>query len=174
MGQHALGPQRQLWTCQHLESADRGRPPDVYRWKAKGQGALQAAFSAAAQEADQQCPLERAILTLLVEGHASYRGIQQCLWTLLGQHVSLGTIASVVQQAGERAQQWLRTHAPSSGRALALDELYGREHGRAYLNVVDVHSGALWASTSPVEVDAESWILVLWQVEEPTNCATSC
>jgi hypothetical protein len=138
----------------------------LYRGKAKGQAALEVAFSAAAQGADQQCPLERAILTLLVEGHASSRGIQRCLWTLLGQHVSLGTITSVVQQAGEQAQPWLRTHAPASGRALALDELYGREHGRAYLNVVDVHSGAVWVSTSPVEVDAESWILVLWQVEE--------
>ena len=57
-------------------------------------------------------------------------------------------------------------HAPASLRALALDELYGRTHGQADLNVVDVHSGAFWASTSPVEVDAESWTLVLWQLQE--------
>ncbi len=30
--------------------------------------------------------------------------------------------------------------------------------------LVDVQSGAFWASTSPVEVDAESWTLVLWQL----------
>jgi len=47
-----------------------------------------------------------------------------------------------------------------------LDELYGSKHGEAYLNVVDVHSGAVWASTSPVAVDAESWTLLLWQVQE--------
>ena len=138
----------------------------LYRWKAKGQAALEAAFTPAAQGADRGCALERAILTLLVEGHASYRGIQECLWALLGQQVSLGTIASVIQTAGKLAQQWMSRHAPASLRALALDELYGRTHGQAYLNVVDVHSGAVWASTSPVEVDAESWTLVLWQVEE--------
>jgi hypothetical protein len=32
--------------------------------------------------------------------------------------------------------------------------------------LVDVHSGAVWASTSPVAVDGESWTLVLWQLQE--------
>ncbi len=32
--------------------------------------------------------------------------------------------------------------------------------------LVDVHSGAVWASTSPVAVDAESWTLLLWQLQE--------
>src|SRR6266446_5600159 len=138
----------------------------LYRWKAKGQAALEAAFNAVAQRADRQCPLERAILTLLVEGHASYRGIQRCLWMLLGQQVSLGTIASVIQRAGKLAQQWMSQHAPASVRALALDELYGTEHGQAYLTVDDVPSGAVWASTCPVAVDGESWTLVLWELEE--------
>src|SRR5271167_3306127 len=138
----------------------------LYRWKAKGLAALETAFACRVQEIPAACPLERAILTLLVEGHASYRGIQQCLWTLLGQHVSLGKIAGVVQSAGKLAQDWIGCHAPETLRALALDELYGSEHGQAYLNVVDVHSGAVWASTSPVAVDAESWTLLLWQLQE--------
>lgn len=138
----------------------------LYRWKAKGQAALEAAFAPSAPAVLPACPLERAILTLLVEGHASYRGIQRCLWSLLGQHVSLGTIAAVVERAGKLAQDWLGRHAPQTRRALALDELYGSRHGQAYLNVVDVHSGAVWASTSPVAVDGESWTLLLWQVQE--------
>jgi transposase-like protein len=104
----------------------------LYRWKAKGEAALQAVFTQAHQGVDQQCPLERAILTLLVEGHASYRGIQQCLWTLLGQQVSLGKIAAVVQSAGKLAQNWISHHAPDTRRSLALDELYGSKHGEAY------------------------------------------
>ena len=32
--------------------------------------------------------------------------------------------------------------------------------------LVDVHSGAVWASTSPVAVDGDSWTLLLWQVQE--------
>ena len=55
----------------------------LYSWKAKGQSALQAAFEP--QEPQARTPLERAILMLLVEGHASYRGIQACLAVLLGK-----------------------------------------------------------------------------------------
>jgi len=137
-------------------------------WKARGQAALEQALrpTRTAAEAEPQVSVERAILTLLVEGHASYRGIQQCLWVLLGVRVSVGKIAAVVQKAGQRAQQWMSRHVPATARGLALDELYGSRHGEAYLNVVDVHSGAVWASTSLVGVDGESWILLLWQLEE--------
>ena len=165
--------QRVQWVSELLAQAGRygvvSRSHDVsrqtlYTWK--GQAALEAALARKQEpwESDQQ--LERAILTLLVEGHASYRGIQRCLWSLLGQQVSLGKIAAVVQSAGKLAQNWMGRHAPETLRALALDELYGSEHGQAYLNVVDVHSGAVWASTSPVAVDGESWTLLLWQVQE--------
>jgi hypothetical protein len=138
----------------------------LYRWKAKGLATLEAAFAPALQAAASPCPLERAILTLLVEGHASYRGIQQCLWTLLGQHVSLGKIAAVVEGAGKLAQDWIAGHAPETQRALALDEMYGSKHGEGYLNIVDVHSGAVWASSSPVAVDGESWTRLVWQIQE--------
>jgi len=95
----------------------------LYSWKAKGQSVLEGAF-APRKAQGEECPsLERAVLTLLLEGHASYRGIQRCLESLLGKQVSLGTIAAIVQQAGERAQRWLGQHTPSSERALALDEL---------------------------------------------------
>ncbi len=138
----------------------------LYRWKAKGQAALEVAFTPSLQEGGSLCPLEQAILTLLVEGHASYRGIQQCLRILLGQEVSLGKIAAVVQAAGQRAQQWLASQVPATARALALDELYGAQRGEGYLSVVDAGSGAVWASTSPVAVDGESWTLLLWLLEE--------
>jgi hypothetical protein len=106
------------------------------------------------------------VLTLLVEAHASYRGIQTCLERLLGKRVSLGTIAGIVQEAGERAMQWMSQHIPPTQRALALDELYSSQRGQAYLHVVDVHSAVVWASTSPVAVDGESWTLLLWQLQE--------
>ena len=138
----------------------------LYRWKAKGQAALEAAFTPVLHSADRSCLLERAILTRLLEGHASYRGIQRCLQTLLGQEVSLGTITAVVQTAGQRAQQWLTSQMPTTARALALDELYGSQRGAGYLTVVDAGSGAVWASTSPVAVDGESWTRLVWQLEE--------
>src|SRR5437763_174965 len=90
----------------------------LYSWQAKGQRALEATFAPRKPQPESAHQLERAVLTLLMEGHASYRGIQRCLESLLGVRVSLGTIAAIVQQAGERAQQWLGQHAPTSERAL--------------------------------------------------------
>src|SRR5262245_62722851 len=52
-----------------------------------------------------------------------------------------------------------------SVRALALDEIYANNRRGAYLNVVDVHSGAVWASEGPLAVDTESWTLVLWELQ---------
>jgi transposase-like protein len=138
----------------------------LYSWKAKGQAALEEALTPARWQPAASPQLERAILTLLVEGHASYRGIQRCVESLLGEHVSLGTIAAVVQRAGERAQQWIAEHAPGTVRTLALDELYSSQRGEAYLSVVDAHSAAVWATTSPVAVDGESWTLLCWQLQE--------
>jgi hypothetical protein len=140
----------------------------LYSWKATGQGALEQALRPASTPAKAEVHggVERAILTLLVEGHASYRGIQRCLLALLGVHVSLGKITAVIQSAGQRAQQWMSRQMPATARGLALDEMYGSRHGEAYLNVVDVQSGAVWASTSPVGVDGESWTLLLWELEE--------
>ena len=139
----------------------------LYSWKAKGQAALQAALAPAKERvALQVAQVERAIMTLQLEGHASYRGIQRCLHELLGLQVSIGTIAAVVQEAGERAEQWMKCHLPAAARGLALDEMYGSQHGQGYLSVVDVGSGAVWASTSPVAVDGDSWTLLLWELEE--------
>jgi transposase-like protein len=146
----------------------------LYTWKAKGQRVLEAALVPKAQQAHvaRLVDLERAVLTLLVEGHASYRGIQTCLAVLLGQQVSLGTITAIVQRAGERAQAWLEQQVSGEGRVLALDEQYSSKRGEAYLNVVDVHSSQVWATLPPVAVDGESWPLTLWYLQEQGVVAT--
>jgi hypothetical protein len=140
----------------------------LYAWKEKGQRALEAALGPKRPQAQgvKSVDLQRAVLTLLVEGHASYRGIQACLAVLLGQQVSLGTITAIVQSAGHRAQAWLEQQVSAEGRVLALDEQYSSQRGEAYLNVVDVHSGQVWASLPPVDVDGESWTLALWYLHE--------
>ena len=165
---HLLAHNGSYGEVTHLSQTSGVSRQTLYSWKATGQAALEQALRPARTqaEAEPQVQLERAILTLLVEGHASYRGIQRCLWLLLGVQVSIGKITAVVQNAGKLAQQWMSSHMPATARGLALDEMYGSTHGEAYLNVVDVQSGAVWASTSPVGVDGESWILLLWQLEE--------
>jgi len=138
----------------------------LYRWEAKGAEALQAALSPSRPVGKSAPVIERAVLTLLVEGHASYRGIQACLKELLGVEVSLGTIVSIVQQAGSRAQACLAQQRPEIACALALDEQYSSKRGAAYLNVVDAHSSVVWASMPPVAVDGESWTILLWYLHE--------
>src|SRR5260370_23602707 len=140
----------------------------LYSWKAKGQRALEGAFApkppeAAARESGE---LQRAVLTLLIQGHASYRGIQACLKELLGREVSLSTISAIVQTAGQRAQDWLVQQVPAEGRVVALDEQYSSKRGEAYLNSVDAHSAQVWATLPAVGVDGESWTLALWYLHE--------
>src|SRR5215211_4787209 len=75
----------------------------LYAWRDRGQAALRAAFQPAPAAAARP-DLARAILTLLVEGHASERGIQGCLQQLGYGLVSLGTISAIITEAEQRAQ----------------------------------------------------------------------
>lgn len=138
----------------------------LYRWKAKGSRSLQAALEPSQPETKRTVRMERAVLTLLIQGHASYRGIRTCLKELLGLDVSLGMISAIVQSAGERAQSWLVQQMPAEGRVVALDEQYSSKRGEAYLNIVDAHSAQVWASLPAVGVDGESWTLALWYLHE--------
>src|ERR687886_284896 len=63
----------------------------LYTWLEHGSQALEQAFLPVPTPPTATPTLERAILTLLVEGHASVRGIQTCLRVTTGQHVSVGT-----------------------------------------------------------------------------------
>lgn len=82
----------------------------VYSWKGTGRQALEHALTPAplASVDERTGRLERVILTLLVDGHASYRGLQRCLEEVVGEQVSLGKIAAVVEQAGRGHRRGLR------------------------------------------------------------------
>ena len=134
----------------------------LYAWMEQGRAALEQAFEPRDAERTITPELERQVLSLLVEAHATVRGIQASLWQVARRRVSLGTISAIVQEAQRRAQAWLSSHAPPSSRPLALDELYGNDRRGAYLHVVDTASWAVWAAEGPVPVDTESWTLVLW------------
>jgi len=138
----------------------------LYTWCDHGLQALVAAFTPAPSAGDVPAALERAILTLLVAGHASVRGIQTCLRTLQHQPVRLETIVAVIAAAERRALAWLSSHAPTSARTVALDEIYGNNRHGGYLSVVDTASLAVWAAAGPLPVDGESWTLLLWLAQE--------
>jgi transposase-like protein len=138
----------------------------LYRWKEKGAQALQAALEISQARPKRTMQVQEHVLRLLIEAHASYRDIQACLLKLSGIRISLGSITKIVQEAGRRAQRWLSQQQVSTPRALALDEQYSSQRGKAYLNVIDVRSGQVWASLPPVAVDGESWTLVWWYLCE--------
>jgi hypothetical protein len=138
----------------------------LYTWAEQGRAALEQAFLPREAERPITPELERQVLSLLVEAHATVRGIQASLWQVARRRVSLGTISTIIQEAQGRAQAWLGSHAPPSSRPLALDEMYGNDRRGAYLHVVDTASHAVWAAEGPVPVDTESWTLVLWLAQE--------
>ena len=137
----------------------------LYTWLERGWQALEAVFLPVPAAPSITSALERQVLTLLVEDHASVRGIQACLRATTGQHVSIGTISVVIAEAERRARVWMSSHAPPTSRALALDEIYGRQRRGAYLHIVDLDSWAVWAAEGPLPVDADTWTLVLWEVQ---------
>ncbi len=75
----------------------------LYKLRAKGQEGMDRVFSPKEQETEEEVRISQAILTLLVEAHASREGIQRCIEKLLGVHVSTGKISAIIHQAGERA-----------------------------------------------------------------------
>ncbi len=137
----------------------------LYTWMERGWQAVEAAFLPPPPTPAVTPALHRQVLTLLVEGHATVRGIQACLRATTGQHVSLGTISAITAEAQQRALTWMATHAPPTSRAVALDEIYGRRRCGAYLNVVDLDSWAVWAAEGPLPVNADTWTLVLWEAQ---------
>jgi transposase-like protein len=139
--------------------------PTLYAWREQAQQAMLQAFRPPTPAAPLPGEQARQILTAWIS-HASARGIQTAMRELARQGVSLATITAVLAQAQQRALTWMHTQHPLTVRALAIDEIYGNARRGAYLNVVDVHSGAVWASEGPLPVDTESWTLVLWSLQD--------
>lgn len=149
----------------HISRVSGASRPTVYAWRERARAALVAVWAPPAPPAAVAPDLIRHVLTIWC-AHASTRAIQQVLATTTGQHLSLATITAILHDAQQRAIAWMQTPAPPGRRALALDEIYAHDRRGAYLNVVDVHSGAVWASEGPLPVDTESWQLVLWSLQD--------
>ena len=108
--------QRQAWSIQllassrshgvvsHLSREYHVSHQSLYRWKQQAEQALHEVFGSDRKPGASAETVHRAVLTLLVEAHASYRQIQSCLHTLLSISPSLGTICRIVQEAGTRAR----------------------------------------------------------------------
>jgi hypothetical protein len=138
----------------------------LYTLKSRGQEAMERVFRLKQEATEWMTQIERAVLILFTEGHASREGIQICLEELLGIHVSTGKISSILHEAGKRAQEWLDQHIPKGRRDLAIDEQYSNQRAEAYLNIVDAQTSFVYASCPPVAVDGESWSILLLQMRD--------
>lgn len=137
----------------------------IYRWRDKGSGALQEVFSGEDQ-VQEQVEVERAVLTLYADGHASLEGIQKCIKEIRGVHVSVGRLSQIINEAADRAVALLPQMVPQHACDVALDEIFGRTPKAAYLNIVDVHSYMVLAASGPHTLDSETWQLLLSEFEE--------
>ena len=138
----------------------------LYMWRDRGRSGMKRAFCPEERKEEQKVQIARAVLTLFTQGHASREGIQQCIEEMLGEHVSLGAISAIIHEAGQRAQAYLKCQIPEGERIIAIDEQYAEKRGEGYLNIVDALSTLVFASVPPVAVDAESWELLFWQMQE--------
>ena len=157
--------QREYGLVTHLSQVAQVSRKTLYQWEHLARRALEAAF-AAAEVHRPVVDRPRQVLSLLVETHASERGIQAALAAVTGASLSLGAINGIIQEAERRALHWLATQAPPGARPLALDEIYSKDRRGAYLHVVDAASYAVWVAAGPLAVDAETWTLVLWEAQE--------
>jgi hypothetical protein len=150
----------------HLSRESNISRQSLYTLKARGQEAMERVFRPKQEATERMMQVERAVLLLFTEGHASREGIQICLEELLGVHVSTGKISSILHEAGKRAQDWLDQHIPKGRRDLAIDEQYSNQRAEAYLNIVDAQTSFVDASCPPVAVDGESWSILLLQMRD--------
>lgn len=159
-----LAPQREYGLVTHLSRVAEVSRKTLYQWQDRARRALEAAF-ASTEVGRPVVDRTRQVLSLLVETHASERGIQAALATVTGESLSLGGISAIIQEAERRALHWLATQAPPGARPVALDEIYSKDRRGAYLHVVDAASYAVWVAAGPLAVDAETWTLVLWEAQ---------
>ncbi len=138
----------------------------LYQWRNKAENILNEHLNPRMLNARSNEECIRQVLTLYTEGHASLEGIQHCLQTLSGQYISIGRLCQIINEAGERALLHLAKMVPPLSCDVALDEIFGHGPNRAYLNIVDVHSYAVLASSGPHPLDNETWQLLLSEVEE--------
>lgn len=161
-----LAPHRDYGLVTHLSQAGQVSRKTLYDWAGVARRGIEAALTPPTATPRRAVDRPRQVLSVLVETHASERGIQAALAAVTGESLSLGAISGIIQEAEGRALHWLATQAPPGARPLALDEIYSKDRRGADLHVVDTASYAVWVAAGPLAVDAETWTLVRWEAQE--------
>jgi len=108
--------------------------------------------------------IDRAIVTLRVEGNVPLEGIQRSLEEILGIDRSIGYLSGVIAQAQHQASAFQgQLFYGVSGSGL-LDELF--RHRNPLLVVVEPHSTALLVLSKEHNRDGDTWGVHLLETEE--------
>lgn len=170
----ALGESRPhgmiTWLAEVLETSRQTIYDIGKAWAAREADEAQAlATEEAESPGERRNRLARTVLTLLVAGSVSLRGVQLCLKEILGDSCSLGWLSELVNEAGQRAGAALAA-ADWSGATeliLARDELFFGD--TAWLTLVDTKSHAVVGGHVEDAVDAETWAVALAVAELQTG-----
>ncbi len=142
----------------------------LYDQADKGERALQGAFKSAPASDEEvlfYLPVTRAWLRQVVLGlvllcHSSFRGVIAFFADLLDQHIGLGTVHNVVQQAVLEARRINAAQELSGVRAGSHDELFqGR---KPVLAGIDLDSLYCYLLAGEGQRDAETWAIHLWDL----------
>src|SRR3954453_19402364 len=109
---HLLAHAHEYGVVAALSRASGVSRPTLYAWRHQAQQALLQTFSPLPPPPVTTPALEREVLTLWVEAHASTRAIQTSLAALTQRSISLETITRILQDAEQRALTWVEHHAP--------------------------------------------------------------
>jgi hypothetical protein len=115
----------------HLGRTHQVSRQTVSRWAAMGRQALGEALGKPTVSVTQRSSLPILVLSLVIETHARYRGIHASLRSVHGITLSVGKIAGIVKEAGQRAQNWVEQQQSATPRTLALDEQDSSQRGKA-------------------------------------------
>ena len=108
--------------------------------------------------------LQQFVLSLVFDGHASFRGVQKSMQSLLDHHCSIGTIFNMVHSLIPKATA-ITTEQDLSGVKLgANDELF--QHHKPVLTGVDLYSLYCYLLAEEKQRDGETWAVHLLDLEK--------
>lgn len=103
--------------------------------------------------------INRMVLSLSLDCHASTEGIQRNFESVFGLHLSYGKISSILAQAAERAEQFDSTIPLSSIKQGANDEIF--QGNTPVLTGIDVESTYVYLLSEAGDRSADTWQLFM-------------
>lgn len=103
--------------------------------------------------------ITRLVLSLSLDCHASIEGIQRSAQAILGQHISIGKISSIIREASERAQQFDDQITLETIKQGANDEIF--QGNVPVLTGIDPESTYIYLLEEAGDRTADTWELFM-------------